>query len=230
MPSKPAWTPEEDALLEKLWEEGVSAREIAKRIGRTKNATQGRASRIGCPPRPSPLGRENVAQMERLRATILDFYESLARDGKTLVSSRDIADALGVSKYAVEAAGGQLQREGLIRFESASHPRRRRVRIPRLGKVTGWMTIGGSRQPKEESLLARGDRHAPCVPMREPAERETPPRSRVWDYVHRYRRQNLSDDAIRRILKLTPRQAEACGLRLSPLPPSAFGDQRGARA
>jgi len=41
------WTAEEDALLEKAWGAGESARDIAARIGRTRNSVIGRVNRKG---------------------------------------------------------------------------------------------------------------------------------------------------------------------------------------
>jgi GcrA cell cycle regulator len=50
------WTEEKTALLRQLWEAGLSASEIAKRLGGvTRNAVIGKAHRIGLASRPSPI-------------------------------------------------------------------------------------------------------------------------------------------------------------------------------
>ena len=50
-----AWSPEEDARLRGLWDEGHSTAEIARRMGRTKNSVVGRVHRLAFPARPSPI-------------------------------------------------------------------------------------------------------------------------------------------------------------------------------
>src|SRR5579864_8898805 len=49
------WTPDRVAELRRLWAEGLAIGEIARRLGITKNAVVGKAHRIGCAARPSPL-------------------------------------------------------------------------------------------------------------------------------------------------------------------------------
>ncbi|MBM3585088.1 MAG: global cell cycle regulator GcrA-like protein [Alphaproteobacteria bacterium] len=50
------WTEEKTALLRQLWESGLSASEIAKRLGGiSRNAVIGKAHRIGLAARPSPI-------------------------------------------------------------------------------------------------------------------------------------------------------------------------------
>ena len=50
------WTEERIALLRQLWEAGLSASEIAKRLGEvSRNAVIGKAHRIGLAARPSPI-------------------------------------------------------------------------------------------------------------------------------------------------------------------------------
>ena len=51
------WTPELDAELRRLWAEGHSGTAIGDAIGMTKNAVIGRAHRLKCERRPSPIGR-----------------------------------------------------------------------------------------------------------------------------------------------------------------------------
>jgi GcrA cell cycle regulator len=51
-----AWTDERIAALKRLWEEGLSASQIAARLGGvTRNAVIGKVHRLGLSGRPSPL-------------------------------------------------------------------------------------------------------------------------------------------------------------------------------
>ena len=52
---KQAWTDEKTAKLRTLWAQGISATQIGKRLGISKNSVVGRAHRIGLPGRPSPI-------------------------------------------------------------------------------------------------------------------------------------------------------------------------------
>ena len=54
------WTANQDETLRRLWREGKTSREIATQIGVTKNAVVGRAHRIGCDLRASPIKRVQV--------------------------------------------------------------------------------------------------------------------------------------------------------------------------
>ena len=45
------WTDERVALLTKFWNNDLVARDIARRLGCTRNAVIGKANRIGLPPR-----------------------------------------------------------------------------------------------------------------------------------------------------------------------------------
>jgi len=51
------WTEERIEELSKLWAEGLSAAEIGKRLGITKNAVVGKVHRLGLPKRGSPIKR-----------------------------------------------------------------------------------------------------------------------------------------------------------------------------
>lgn len=50
-PAAPRWTPEDRETLDYLWREGVLAKEIGQRLGRTKNAIIAEAWRRELPPR-----------------------------------------------------------------------------------------------------------------------------------------------------------------------------------
>lgn len=49
------WTDEADALLRRLWGEGLSTARIGQAMGRTKNAVVGRVHRLRLPSRPNPV-------------------------------------------------------------------------------------------------------------------------------------------------------------------------------
>jgi GcrA cell cycle regulator len=57
-----AWTDERITLLRALWTEGLSASQIAERLGGvTRNAVIGKAHRLGLSGRPSPVKTERAA-------------------------------------------------------------------------------------------------------------------------------------------------------------------------
>ena len=53
--ASPDWNAATVAMLRKLWTEGHSTAEIARRIGVSKNAVIGKAHRLRLPARPSPI-------------------------------------------------------------------------------------------------------------------------------------------------------------------------------
>lgn len=50
-----SWTDERIQELSRLWQAGLSASEIGKRLGISKNAVVGKAHRLNLPSRPSPI-------------------------------------------------------------------------------------------------------------------------------------------------------------------------------
>lgn len=54
------WSPAREALLRRLWDEGLSCSEIGRRIRMSKHAVQGKARRLGLTPRPSPIRRRTT--------------------------------------------------------------------------------------------------------------------------------------------------------------------------
>lgn len=81
------WTDEQTALLRKLWAEGGSASQIAKKMGcgLSRNAIIGRAFRIGCPHRnttrpPNPNGVKG-ARIRR-RAAVVFVPNSIIKPTK----------------------------------------------------------------------------------------------------------------------------------------------------
>jgi GcrA cell cycle regulator len=78
--------PEQDQEIRRLWDLGLSASQIGRRLGRTKNAIIGRAHRIGCP---------NRAQMtlggNPLTSETAEKAKSMLRDGMSNASVSRIA-------------------------------------------------------------------------------------------------------------------------------------------
>lgn len=82
-----AWTDERIATLQKLWEKGLTASQIAEELGDvTRNAVIGKAHRLGLKSRPSPVKAEATKKKpvkkpaptpgaESTRVTLLDLTE-----------------------------------------------------------------------------------------------------------------------------------------------------------
>lgn len=77
------WNAESDALLTKLWHEGMSCGQIALQMNATKNAVVGRAHRLKLAARPSPIRKATEAKplkiktgprvkINKLRVTVID--------------------------------------------------------------------------------------------------------------------------------------------------------------
>lgn len=54
------WKRDEDTTLLMMWKDGKTTAHIARVLDRSKNSVIGRAHRIGCSPRLSPLGRKKL--------------------------------------------------------------------------------------------------------------------------------------------------------------------------
>ena len=87
-----------------LWDEGLSARDIAKRLKVTKNAISGLAFRNKFPPRPSPIHPPPTELRERL----LQSYRE--NPGPPI----ELAARLGVPRHAVNAFMRWGRKQGLI--------------------------------------------------------------------------------------------------------------------
>lgn len=57
-----SWTDERISELTRLWDQGLSASEIGKTLGVSKNAVVGKAHRLNLPARPSPIKRGGSAK------------------------------------------------------------------------------------------------------------------------------------------------------------------------
>jgi GcrA cell cycle regulator len=57
-----SWTDDQVLTLQQLWAQGLTASQIAQRLGTvTRNAVIGKAHRLGLASRPSPIRSENPA-------------------------------------------------------------------------------------------------------------------------------------------------------------------------
>ena len=86
---KDVWTAENIAKLRRLWAGDLSAAEIGRQIGMTKNAVVGKAHRLHLRSRPSPILRGVTPKrpaMRRLRAgeAVLPRLESVAPNAPAL--------------------------------------------------------------------------------------------------------------------------------------------------
>jgi hypothetical protein len=57
-----AWTDEMVEGLRQMWDEGLTANEIAKRLGVSKNSIVGKVHRLCLKARPSPIKRKDVVE------------------------------------------------------------------------------------------------------------------------------------------------------------------------
>lgn len=73
------WTPDRVEQLTKLWETGLSASEIGRRLGITKNSVVGKARRMDLAMRRAPaapkLPSPNVVTLERLGSSMCSWPE-----------------------------------------------------------------------------------------------------------------------------------------------------------
>ncbi len=80
-----SWTDERIEELKQLWGEGLSAQDIGKKLGVTKNAVIGKAHRLGLPPRPSPIRRARPATATKARRKTSPTSVGLRATGHTCV-------------------------------------------------------------------------------------------------------------------------------------------------
>ncbi|WP_374765167.1 GcrA family cell cycle regulator [Yunchengibacter salinarum] len=84
-----AWTDERIETLRTLWDQGLSASQIAKELGEgvTRNAVIGKAHRLGLKSRPSPVKNDKAKARGTSRKTA-------RKQEKTLVSLLDLTDRM----------------------------------------------------------------------------------------------------------------------------------------
>lgn len=86
-----AWTDERIAKLRKLWDDGLTASQIAKELaeGVTRNAVIGKAHRLGLKSRPSPVKtdgskakrtpKKKAKTLEKTQVSLLDLTERMCK-------------------------------------------------------------------------------------------------------------------------------------------------------
>jgi GcrA cell cycle regulator len=87
------WTPARIDMLQELWGSGLSAKEIAGRLGGgiTRNAVIGKAHRLGLSSRPSPIKR---VEGEKIQGSIA--MKTRASAPKTMGLRRDVMVGSGI--------------------------------------------------------------------------------------------------------------------------------------
>lgn len=85
-----AWTDDRIEKLKQLWDEGLSASQIAKSLGEgvTRNAVIGKAHRLGLKARPSPVKSDKTKAKTPARKT------SAKPEEKKLISLLDLTDRM----------------------------------------------------------------------------------------------------------------------------------------
>lgn len=91
------WTDESVERLRQMWSEGLTANEIAKKLGVTKNAIVGKVHRLCLTARPSPIkSKENEALSEDIEQTgtnaamSADLFENTSAAGKSASINKKI--------------------------------------------------------------------------------------------------------------------------------------------
>ena len=81
------WTPERIEELEILWETGMPTKQIAKKMGTTKNAIIGKANRLGLSRRPSPIpktGRKPIVKPDLKVVEVVETKDMIDHPPKKL--------------------------------------------------------------------------------------------------------------------------------------------------
>jgi GcrA cell cycle regulator len=74
-----SWTDERIQELTDLWQQGLSASEIGKRLGVSKNAVVGKAHRLNLPSRPSPIKQQGAEGAEPTSAETVEANRRSSR-------------------------------------------------------------------------------------------------------------------------------------------------------
>lgn len=75
-----AWTDEMVEGLRQMWDEGLTANEIAKRLGVSKNSIVGKVHRLCLKARPSPIKRKDVVE-----ETVVDNVQEVVPETEVVV-------------------------------------------------------------------------------------------------------------------------------------------------
>lgn len=109
------WTPERDAQLRALWDDGMSGTEIGKRMGVSKSAAIGRAHRLKLAPRVSPIGTIARVWTEEEDAKLRQLYGGF-------LSVEQIAEKLDRSPHSLRYRAVYL---GLVSKKGSAEHRAR---------------------------------------------------------------------------------------------------------
>lgn len=129
------WSPDEDKLLSKLWEERIPTLTISRRlIGKTANSVMLRARRLGLPPRTNPCIRLSAMPAEERNRRIT---EGVAKG----LSAAAIARSIGFTRQYTQQCIRML---GLVRkpVEAVAKPEPLPGEWPHMPYVPGIVVTG----------------------------------------------------------------------------------------
>ena len=84
------WTDEMVAELCRLWDKGLTANEIAKKLGVTKNAIVGKVHRLCLPARPSPIKNKAEEQNEQQLVVKSEVIEENIQTSEEIVEQETV--------------------------------------------------------------------------------------------------------------------------------------------
>lgn len=159
-----------DAKLRELWNEGLSASKIGKRLGCTKNAVVGRAHRIELPDRGSPIGMtrdpslppyqhppKRPAKRPASVGPTLPPLPSAAMEGSDVAREHD----RGMAVPTVAPKPPQTQRE-IVRHQMFGLAATKAMRVPTLPSLAS-LTLDGPQTVFKPRRLSEC-----CWPIGEP--------------------------------------------------------------
>lgn len=79
-----AWTEEMVSDLKKMWDEGLTTNEIAKRLNVSKNSIVGKVHRLNLKARPSPIKKKEEVVAEKPAVAVAVAEESTKSPSKTI--------------------------------------------------------------------------------------------------------------------------------------------------
>jgi hypothetical protein len=153
------WTPESIALLKRLWAEGPSCTEIARRMGLNKGAVAGKVFRLGLPQRGAVCGSEPKPVSEAQRSIIRNhWHRGRLKDIETYTGLdhrriKKIAAEMGLpprSRAVVARPAARSNRELPVAGSRAASPSR-----PRAATISGVASSAVERpsaSPRVENL------------------------------------------------------------------------------
>lgn len=118
-----SWTDESIQELTRLWQAGLSASDIGKQLGMSKNAVVGKAHRLKLPSRPSPIKHTSAtaqtagAGRAASRKAGIAKPAKAAKNGAPAKSAPASADAAAATSPARHAGGAKLvqRRQAAVR-------------------------------------------------------------------------------------------------------------------